>query len=173
MELRSACLTHFLDTCYQKLDEVNRETRNCAYGGATWEAARQITQECALKAADYSRHQSELSNLERARLLDIMLWASQLSRRLRRSPRTAVKVPIRLISEMPGCCWSEETHIVDISTHGVQIICKHAVKIGDLLSVHRFDTGEKPEGRVVWLRKRSAGFQEIGIEFHQDGETAR
>jgi hypothetical protein len=164
VESRSVCLAHFFTTCYEKLDELNRDTRNWTYGGAEWESARRITKECAQKAADYSQYESGLSNLERARLLDITLWAAELGRRLRRSPRSVMNITIRLISEMPGRCWWEETHTVDVSRHGSRIICKHAVENDDILKVLRLDTTAQIEVRVTWHRRTTCGIHEIGVE---------
>jgi hypothetical protein len=164
VELRSVCLAHFLDVCYQRLDELSRSTKDWSYGGSAWDSARRITKECAQQAAAYSQHQSALSNLERARLLDIAMWAAELGRRLRRSPRSTINIAVRLISEMPGRCWCEETQTSDVSLHGAQTICNHAVEIGDTLKILRLDTEEQLEVRVVWQRQTTSDIQEIGLE---------
>lgn len=169
IELRRVCLTHFLEACYQRLDELSKNTRDWSYGGPAWESARRITNECAQKAADYSQLESGLSNLERARLLDITLQAAELGRRLRRSPRSAIRMSVLLISEMSGRCWCEETHTVDVSRHGTQTLCNHPVEIDDILKVLWLDTAGQVDGRVVWHRKNPSGSHEIGIEFLQGG----
>jgi hypothetical protein len=164
LESRNVCLTHFFTACYEKLDKLSRETGNWSYGGAEWENVRRITKECAQGASDYSQNVSELSNLERARLLDIAMWAAELGRRLRRSPRRPLKIDIRVVSELPGRSWSEETFTVDVGRDGTQIVCKNAAEIGDILNVIRLDTAERMQVRVIWRRRMSSGVHEIGTE---------
>lgn len=164
VESRGVCLLHFFKVSYEKLDKLSRETGNWSYGGAEWESARRITKECAQGASDYSQNVSELSNLERARLLDIAMWAAELGRRLRRSPRRPLKLNIRVISELPGRSWSEETYTVDVGRDGTQIVCTNAAEIGDILDIIRLDTAEQMQVRVIWRRRMSSGVHEVGTE---------
>lgn len=88
LELRSLCLSHFIDTCYAKLEELNQNTHIWAADGSASESTRTFVRECIQTASSLPQQNPELSNLERARLLDITLCASELSRRLPRSSRT-------------------------------------------------------------------------------------
>lgn len=159
------CIAHFITACYQKLEEMNRTTHTWSVGGAAWESARRFVQDCVQTATGLSRQSHGLSNLERARLADIAIWAAELGRQLRRSPRSTLAIPIRLISEGPGNSWEEEMCTLDISRHGARVICHHVAKDDDILKVHRLDTLEQVEGRVVWQHQTTSGTQEIGIEF--------
>lgn len=159
------CLTHFIVSCYEKLEQMARSTHTWSVGGPAWESARCFTRECKQIATNFSKHNSGLSNLERARLTDIAIWATELGRCLRRSPRSPFTIPMRLISEMPGRSWVEETYTVDVDRHGARIRCQNVVKTGDILKIFRPDTGEQEESRVVWQQKLPSGIHEIGIEF--------
>ncbi len=165
LNLRPMCLAHFIITCYGKLEELNQGTQTYSVGGTVWESARSFVQECVQTATSFSQQNPELSNLERARLLDIAFWATELGRRLRRSPRSPGAITIRLISERPGRPWEEETYTLGISRHGARTTCQHIVKKDDILKVLRLDTLEQVEARVVWQRQTTSGTQEIGIEF--------
>ena len=164
-DLQHMCLAHFIVTCYQKLEQMARSTHTWSVGGPAWESARRFTMQCRQIATNFPKQNSDLSNLERARLTDIAIWATELGRCLRRSPRSPFAIPIRLISEMPGRSWVEETYTVDVDRHGARTRCQNAVKHGDLLKILRPDTGGEEESRVVWQRKLSSGAHEIGIEF--------
>lgn len=50
---------------------------------------RAFVEECSRKALDISLHSENLTNLQRGRLLDILLWAGELFVLLR-APRAAV-----------------------------------------------------------------------------------
>jgi hypothetical protein len=79
---------HFISTCYAKLEDLNQNTQTPFVGGTEWESARTFVQECIQTAASISQHDPELSNLDRARLLDILFWANELDRRFLRDPNT-------------------------------------------------------------------------------------
>jgi hypothetical protein len=162
------CLSHFIGACYDKLEQMARSTHTWSVGGPAWESARRFTRECRQIATNFSKQNSGLSNLERARLTDIAIWATELGRCLRRSPRSPFVIPIRLISEIPGRSWAEETYTIDVDRHGARIRCQNVVKNSDVLKILRPDTGETQESRVVWQRKLTSGAQEIGIEFLGD-----
>jgi len=53
---------------------------------------RAFIEECSQKALEVSLQYENLSNLERARLLDILLWASELFLILR-APRVTLEEP--------------------------------------------------------------------------------
>ena len=131
-----------------------------------------ILQECVERAEDLTHHKSEITNLDRARLLDIALWASELSQQVRRSPRSILAVDVKVVSKRPGHYWQEETQTMDLSLHGARLRCLHAVEIDDVLSVVRMDTGRQMDARVVRQRRISPTIQEIGIEFIDDGDAA-
>ena len=159
------CLTHFIKTCYRELDELNRSTHTWSVGGPAWESARIFFQDCVQIAASFSQQKSNLSNIERAQLVDISIWASELGQRLRRGPRNPLAIAIRLSSEMPGHRWQEETYTLDINRHGARANCQHAVKKDDILTVQRLDTGEQMDARVVWQRQTRYYTHEFGMEF--------
>jgi len=72
------CLNHFLMRCYEKLERL--DPRGGRFCSETLDAAgmRAFIEECSRKALDVSLHCKDLSNLERGRLLDILLWAGEL-----------------------------------------------------------------------------------------------
>ena len=72
------CLNHFLLRCYDKLERL--DPRGGRFCSETLDAAamRAFIEECSRKALDVSLHSNDLSNLERGRLLDILLWAGEL-----------------------------------------------------------------------------------------------
>jgi len=121
--------------------------------------------ECTRQATDLSQHAEELDNLARARLLDILLSAADLSRHLRRSPRKVATLALRLHCEKPGRTWEEETKTRVLSRHGALVECQHPAQSGDALLVLRLDSGRQALARVVWCHQKEEGRREIGIEF--------
>jgi hypothetical protein len=107
----------------------------------------------------------DLDNLDRAKLLHIILSASELGRHLRRSPRKVATIPVRLSSERIGGAWEEETETVLVSCYGALVRCKHPAKAGETLNVERADTGEKAVARVAWQRPLGNDDVRIGVEF--------
>lgn len=165
------CLEHFIAACYEKLGALSKNRDFWFVERTAWESMSDILQECVQRAGGLSQQKPEISNLDRARLLDIALWASELSRQVRRSQRSTLAVEIRVASEKPGHFWQEETQTLDMSHHGARLRCQHAVEIDDVLSVVRMDTGRRLDARVVRQRRISLTVQEIGIEFISGGDT--
>jgi hypothetical protein len=72
------CLNHFLLRCYEKLEGLDPRGRHFCSETLDAAAMRAFIEECSRKALDVSLHCKDLSNLERGRLLDILLWAGEL-----------------------------------------------------------------------------------------------
>jgi hypothetical protein len=163
------CLEHFIDNCYRDLERMSQNRRIWAVDEGAWESANRDIQECAQKVALLSGQISEITNLQRARLLDIALWAAESAQQVRRSPRSSITIAIKVTSKIPGRFWEEATHTLDLSRHGARMKCRNAVETSDVLQVVRTDTGRRMQARVVWQRRTAPETHEIGIEFI-DGE---
>jgi len=73
------CLDHFCTRCYEFLDDIDRRQQlNQAAPGSALEHVL-IADECARRALDICMSATILNNLERARLLDILLWCGDIS----------------------------------------------------------------------------------------------
>ncbi len=165
VESRPLCLEHFLTACYGKLDRCAQQLREQPLEQSTVESMQRFVEESARQTTHIAHTHDDLDNLQRARLLDILLWAGELSRRLRRGPRKAAIVPIHLRCERPGGPWEEETKTRMLSRHGALVECHHPVQVGETLKVLRLDTGQEAQARVAWHRRKGSGWSEIGIEF--------
>ena len=81
LDRQALCLNHFLLRCYEKLE------------GFDLVSMRAFIEECSRKALDVSLQSENLSNLQRGRLLDILLWAGELFLLLRAPRLTLVQCP--------------------------------------------------------------------------------
>src|SRR5947207_10603680 len=76
------CLNHFCSRCYEFL---NRADRRGGTNGSKLPASLEIVRradECARKTLDVCLNTKLLSNLERGRLLDILLWCGDIANAL-------------------------------------------------------------------------------------------
>jgi hypothetical protein len=80
------CLDHFFSSCYDRLDQLEPLVRRCSLGAAEAKAVRAFLQECSDRALFISLRYDLLSNLERSRLLEILLSCSELQLLLRQLP---------------------------------------------------------------------------------------
>jgi hypothetical protein len=78
VEIRFFCVGHFISYCYDRLKECSavpfRELDE-----ATANSVDRFLQECSQQAANLVRPLRGLDNLERARLFDVFLWASEVA----------------------------------------------------------------------------------------------
>ncbi len=165
LAMRALCREHFVVACYKELEGATRRLHETSFSEPSAEALRQFLEECTRQVTDIAQSADDLDNLGRARLLDIVMWASELGSRLRRGPRRQAHLQILLRSEKPGRPWEEEVKTQWLSRHGALVECEHTVETGEILQVIRVDTGRQAEARVVWQRHKGTGGHEIGIEF--------
>lgn len=74
IQSRLLCVSHFVAYCYRRLTEYE----NALEWRDNPESARRFFRECAVQATRSSLIRQELGNIERARLLDIVLWSNDL-----------------------------------------------------------------------------------------------
>jgi hypothetical protein len=86
---QALCLNHFLSRCYEKLEGVDPRGRKFSAEAVDVASMRAFIEECSRKALDVSLQSKNLSNLQRGRLLDILLWAGELFLLLR-APRVSL-----------------------------------------------------------------------------------
>jgi hypothetical protein len=92
LDQQALCLSHFLLRCYAKLEAVDPCGQKSREERVDLAAMRAFIEECSHKALEVSLQREDLTNLERARLLDILLWASELFVILR-APRVTPEEP--------------------------------------------------------------------------------
>ncbi len=76
--LQDLCLNHFLSRCYEGLDRLDPRGRRSGGSDAERSALKAFVDECSRRALEVSLSCQNLDNLQRARLLDILLWAGEL-----------------------------------------------------------------------------------------------
>lgn len=165
MENRPLCVAHFVSIGYERLDEYDRAVTEHKFHEGSAEAVWVFLLECIERAADLTQSAEQIDNLQRARLLDILLRAAELSRHLRRSARKTMTISVRIRCEKLGRFWEEDTQTRVLSRHGVMLDCTHSAEPGDKLTIKRLDTSDEVEGRVAWRRPGSEGRFSLGIEF--------
>jgi len=169
LENRLLCREHFLLACYARLDACAQLLLERPFPETASSLVRQLATECLSQAHALASTAQALTNLERARLLDIVLWASDLTRRVRRSPRRPASFPVHLRSEEPGHPWEDDANTLCVSRYGAALECKHQVRIGETLLLVRRDTGQQTQARVLFRHSIQSGRQEIGVEFPDCG----
>src|ERR1700687_1531684 len=78
LDQQDLCLNHFLMRCYEQLERLDPRGRRFCSEPPDAASVRAFVEECSRKALDVSLHCENLGNLERGRLLDILLWAGEL-----------------------------------------------------------------------------------------------
>ena len=162
---RPFCTEHFMIAAYRFLDDAAVQIRHTAMQGtsATEELARRLD-DCTRATTGLAMSGTGTDNLARARLIDILLWAADLFKQVRRGPRAGMTIPVALEGSAEGGAWEETTQTQTISRHGASLNCGRALAQGEMLKVKRLDTGQQGTARVVWIARRQEGVFEIGLE---------
>lgn len=98
VELRFFCMSHFVDFCYERLEECEKELGEAP----SRESVQGFLRECATQAAKLLLIGKELQNTDRARLFDIMLWANELFYRSISSARMGASGPSAAYARLRG-----------------------------------------------------------------------
>ncbi len=159
------CRGHFITTCYERLDFCADLLRTRTFTDHMSEEMRKFIAECTQQAAKLSETAKDLNKIERARLLDILFYASDIASHTRRSPRKVLAIPVRLRCETPGRPWLEDTLTCSVSRFGAMLECKQSVKPGDELFVEHLDSGRSVKARLVWGWRARSGTFVVGLEF--------
>jgi hypothetical protein len=80
------CLNHFIDLCYENLQRIDPRAQKIGRVPLDLPALRAFIEECSRRALEVALHCEDIDNLQRGRLLDILLWAGELFLLLR-APR--------------------------------------------------------------------------------------
>jgi hypothetical protein len=165
LEAHPLCRKHFIDSCEAELEAYQRRLIENRLGDVSPEMAKRFVHQCLQQADNIERSAGDLDDLDRERLLNLIVLVAELGRHLRRSPRTVTSIAIQVRSEKSGQRWEEQTETRLISRYGALVKCQHYLEIGESLRVVRLDNGRKAVARVAWHARRQDGQPEVGIEF--------
>lgn len=82
------CVDHFIELCYENLQRIDPRRSSTERASVDLASLRAFIEECSRRALEVAVHCEDLNNLQRGRLLDILLWAGELFLLLR-APRRA------------------------------------------------------------------------------------
>jgi hypothetical protein len=85
LESLGFCLEHFLSTCYERLDHLEPMIRRRNLEEPQGQAAYAFLEECSDRALLVALQQEHLTNLDRSRLLNILLLTRHLQLLLKNS----------------------------------------------------------------------------------------
>ena len=159
------CRGHFVATCYARLDFCADLLSTRAFTDRMSEEMRKFIAECTQQAAKLSETAKDLNHIERARLLDILFYASDIGSHTRRSSRKALAIAVRVRCEAPGRPWQEDALTRSVSRFGALLECRQAIQPGDALAVEHLNSGRSANARVVWSWHARSGSFVAGLEF--------
>jgi hypothetical protein len=161
-DARHLCMEHFLVVCFQELEARNERLKN--QPDTETDSLKKFLSASVEQVRKLSEVDRFTDSQTKSQLLEFLLRASQLSKRLRRSPRLSSTVPVWLRREDPTRTWEEETWTVTISQHGAGLVCRHPVEAGGRLVLCRRDKGSRVQARVVYCRYDGDGRRQNGVE---------
>src|SRR5271170_341915 len=175
---QSLCTEHFIPACIAEIESRNERLRNLPFDPSATDALKSFIGTCARQAealaanlvTQQAAQSTEDSRFTRAQMkttvLDFLLRLSQLSQRIRRSPRTASSISVWLRREDPHQTWHEETWTVSVSRHGAALLCRRPVEKGGTVVLCRKDKGSRAEAQVVYSLRDAEGRKQIGVQFN-------
>ncbi len=164
LERKQFCREHFIESCYVRLDEIAGQIRQKELHGCAPESIHRFLTECAGQVASTAMCAPYLNNLQRSRLLDILVFTRDLVNQLRRSERIPRLIPIRLMNAPHKETWIEDTVTQDLSKHGAMLRCTRPYTKGETLGLVRLDTGDRAIARVVSRQRARFVQHKVAVE---------
>jgi hypothetical protein len=87
MAQQDFCLNHFINLCYENLQRIDPRGQKNGRMPLDLPSLRAFVEECSGRTLDVALHSKNIDNLQRGRLLDILLWAGELFLLLRAPSR--------------------------------------------------------------------------------------
>lgn len=81
------CLNHFIELCYENLQRIDPRGQKSGRVPLDLPTLRSFIEECSHRALEVALRCEDMDNLQRGRLLDILLWAGELFLLLRAPAR--------------------------------------------------------------------------------------
>jgi hypothetical protein len=163
-EAQPFCVGHFVQHSVAVMESRDRELRSELWNPAAIGVFRELLASCSAQAKELLDSQESSPTPGRDRLVGLLLLISEMSHRLRRSPRVSKSVVVWLRREDPTQTWEEETWTSSISRHGAGLTCRHRVEPGQTVFLCRKDKGGRARARIVYSHFDSAGDRQIGVE---------
>src|SRR5580700_8905297 len=95
------CLDHFIELCYENLQRIDPRGQKTGRVNLDPASRRAFIEECSRQALDVALHCENINNLQRGRLLDILLWAGELFLLLRAPTRGFADSILKQHNTMP------------------------------------------------------------------------
>ncbi len=165
LEGRSLCREHFVSVCQARLEGYAQLQSERRLSEEEAGSVGRFIHECVRQADRIETSAKGLKDEERSKLIDLLFAGAALGCHLRRSPRRAASIRIRVQSKGSTKQWEEETETRLISRHGAFVEFQHPVEINERLRVVRMDYGREAQARVAWYRRKRRGQSEAGLEF--------
>jgi hypothetical protein len=162
-DAKRLCTEHFLAACFQELEARNDRLKS-EPADSEIVSFRKFLSSSVEQAQRISDGPHSVDKETKTQLLEFLLRASELSKRIRRSPRLTSSVPVWLRREDHARTWEEETWTVTTSRHGAGLVCRHAVEAGGTVVLCRRDKGSRAQARVVYCKYDGDGRRQIGVE---------
>ena len=169
IESQQLCVKHFISVSMKELDGRSKQLTGQSFGDVAVDDFRNFLQSCERQAAMLENEPGSDPQVK-SRLTEILRRVSQLSQKLRRSPRFDASVPVWLRREDPGRTWEEQTWTSSVSRYGAGFSCHHSVDIGGEVILCRRDKGNRVRARVVYCRFDAEGRRQIGVELLDEAD---
>lgn len=164
VDTRPFCLQHFLSVSFPQMQSHYDRLRGKECDPGATAAFKEYLAAWAREAMSLVESARFEDQQTKAGLLQALLWVSQASKSLRRSPRSTTAVPVWLRREDPRQTWEEDTWTSTLSRHGAGFVCRHPVETGGTVVLTRKDKGRRAAARVVYSRMDSEGRRQVGVE---------
>lgn len=161
---RKLCRSHFYDIAAKRVQEHTENLQKSEpAGGARAEILRFLS-ELISQTTTLTIRAKFLSPWQREQLRELSVAASGLYKRVQRSPRVPINMPILLYRDADPAANRELTHTVNVSKKGACIATTGSCAMDEKIWIQKVTEPERSATRVAWVKKNGAFQFLVGLD---------
>ncbi len=165
---RKLCRSHFYDIAAKRVQEHKESLQKSEPAGAPRAEMLRFLSELIGQTTTLTIRAKFLSPWQREQLRDLSVAASGLYKRVQRSPRVPLNMPILVYRDTDPTADRELTHTVNVSKKGVCIATTGSCTMDDKIWIQKVTEPLRGATRVAWVKKDGAFQFLVGLDILEE-----
>jgi len=161
---RRLCRKHFYDLAAKRLEEYRTNLKRIAPAGAERTAISQFLSEVISQTTTLVASAKSLSPQQHHQLFELSLSAAELHKRVQRSRRIPLNMPILIYRETDSRAGKELTNTIDLSKRGASIATTRLWTAGEEIWIEKPGSRLRVQARVAWVKKKAPLQFVVGLQ---------
>ncbi len=161
---RPLCSRHFYEIGSRRMEEYLTRFQGTDAFGADRQTAAAFLSELISQTTMLVANSKKMAATQREAFLQLSLSAAEMFKRVQRSPRIEVMIPVRIVRDNGGTHGPELANTINVSRKGACLTLSNPCLIGEEIWVEKLKEIARARARVAWVKQLNAAAFQLGIE---------